>query len=83
MAPKARRSRLPAYKFCLRPALVSLNPLTAIKKVKVIPLTPGALALRRLRHKGRDFEVLSRGSLLLTLRGYSSVISTTPGNLTR
>ena len=40
MAPKARRSRLPAYKFCLRPALVSLNPLTAIKKVKVIPLTP-------------------------------------------
>ncbi len=33
-------ARLPAYKFCLRPALVSLNPLTAIKKVKVIPLTP-------------------------------------------
>ncbi len=40
MAPKARRSRLPGYKLCLRPALISLNSRTAMKKVKVIPLTP-------------------------------------------
>ncbi len=40
MAPKARRSRLPGYKFCHRPALISFNLLTAMKKVKVIPLTP-------------------------------------------
>ncbi|CDL47358.1 hypothetical protein AB20_4533 [Escherichia coli 3-475-03_S1_C1] len=35
MAPKARRSRLPGYKFCHpTPALISFNPLTAMKKSK-------------------------------------------------
>ncbi|GKM16165.1 hypothetical protein NUBL21995_51560 [Klebsiella pneumoniae] len=34
MAPKARRSRLPGYKFCHPPpALISFNPLKAMKKL--------------------------------------------------
>ena len=41
MAPKARRSQLPGYKFCHpTPALISFNPPTAMKKSKKSLLTP-------------------------------------------
>ena len=58
MAPKARRSRLPGYKFCHpTPAPISFNPLTAMKKSKVIPFNPVSGLYGGYDVKGRDLAL--------------------------